>query len=308
MLITDVPGIRVGHWTDTAAGTGCTVVLAPPGGARAGVDVRGSAPGSREIELLRPGMLVDRVDALALCGGSAFGLGAADGVMRYLRERGAGFPVGRLRIPIVPAAVVFDQSAAEAGKAPSADAGYAAALEAERGAPCVEGRVGAGTGATVGKILGFERRSPGGLGSSARAAPGGAMVGALAVVNAVGDVMAADGSVLAGARDDAGAFAGAWSWLLERPPPAPVEPGAATTLGVVATDALLSREQCQKLAQVAHDALAQTIRPVHTMFDGDVVFALSVGDTPADLTNVCVAAVESLDLAIRRAVSVGASD
>lgn len=196
MAITDVPGIRIGHWTDTGARTGCTVVLLPEAGAVAGVDVRGPAPGTRETDLLQPGKTVERVHAICLCGGSAFGLGAADGVMRFLREREVGLPVGPVRVPLVPAAVLFDLAIGRAAW-PGPDDGYAACVAATAEAPA-EGAVGAGTGATVGKLLGRAGACPGGVGTASVRLPGGAVVGALAVVNAVGDVHGRDGRLLAG--------------------------------------------------------------------------------------------------------------
>ena len=294
MSLTDVAGIRVGHWTDSAARTGCTVVLAPPEGAVAGVDVRGSAPGTRETDLLRPGRTVERVHAVLLAGGSAFGLGAADGVMRYLSERSIGIEVGESRVPIVPAAVIFDLQVGSAVH-PGPEEGYAACIDAERGGSPASGRIGAGTGATVGKLMGVETAAPGGLGMASVRLPSGAVVAALAVVNAVGDIVGRDGGVLAGGSEDA------WRHVLEVGPPDRLVP-ANTTLGVVATDAALDKVGCTKLAEVAHDALALAIRPVHTIYDGDTVFALSAGGRKADLTSLCVAAVESLRTAIERAV------
>ena len=308
MDIADVPGIRVGHWTDAEARTGCTVILLPEAGAVAGVDVRGSAPGTRETDLLRPGMLVERAHAICLCGGSAFGLAAADGVMRYLRERGAGFPTGALPVPIVPAAVIFDLATGAAAW-PGPDEGYAACMEAGGAAgPVPEGRVGAGTGATVGKLLGAERSCPGGVGTAAVRLPDGSVVGALAVVNALGDVYGHDGRVLAGARGPDGTFASAVRVLLEEGPPnrhaGPPRAGANTTLAVVATDAALDRAQCRKLAELAQDGLALAIRPAHTMFDGDTVFAVSTGNVGAVMTSLGAAAVEATWLAVERAVTV----
>jgi L-aminopeptidase/D-esterase-like protein len=306
VTITDVLGIKVGHWTDSHARTGCTVVILPDEGAIAGVDVRGSAPGTRETDLLRPGMLVERAHAICLCGGSAFGLAAADGVMRFLRERGIGFPAGSQRVPIVPAAVIFDL---ESGMAvwPGPDEGYAACLDAERGvgAPPAEGRVGAGTGATVGKLLGPERSSPGGVGAAAVRLPGGAVVGALTVVNAVGDVYSHDGQVLAGARLPDGGFANAWRVLLESARPEVPMAAANTTIAVVATDAALDKAQCRKLAELGQDGLGAAIRPAHTMFDGDTVFAVSTGRAEANMTSLGVAAFEATWRAIERAVTVG---
>lgn len=275
------------------------MVLLPEDGAVAGVDVRGSAPGTRETDLLRPGMLVERAHAICLCGGSAFGLAAADGVMRWLRERGVGFPAGPARVPIVPAAVLFDLGVGSADAHPGPDAGYAACVAA--GADVAEGRVGAGTGATVGKLLGPDRCSPGGLGTASVRLPSGALVGALAVVNTVGDVVGRDGRVLAGVRDGTDS----WRALLEGGVQPRATFGANTTLGVVATDAALDRAQCQKLAQVAHDALALAIRPAHTMYDGDTVFAVSTGTAAAEMTSLGAGAVEALRRAIERGVAGG---
>ena len=300
-------GVRVGHWTDAAARTGCTVVLLPDEGAVAGVDVRGSAPGTRETDLLRPGMLVERIHAICLCGGSAFGLAAADGVMRFLRERGTGFPTGTLPVPIVPAAVVFDlPNGAPAWPGP--EEGYEACAEAAHSnRPVAEGRVGAGTGATVGKLLGADRGCPGGVGTAAVRLPGGAVVGALAVVNALGDVYGHDGRVLAGARSPDGSFAEAVRMLLQGGLGAPPPPlaGSNSTIAVIATDAALDKAQCRKLAELAQDGLALAIRPAHTMFDGDTVFSVSAGQAKADLVSLGAAAVETMWLAIERAVTVG---
>ena len=295
MAITDVAGVRVGHWSDPVARTGCTVVLLPPEGAVAGVDVRGAAPGTRETDLLRPGCTVERVHAVVLTGGSAFGLAAADGVMRWLAERRIGLAVRDVVVPIVPAAVIFDLRADPSYTAPGPEQGYAACTDAERGAACASGRVGAGSGAMVGKLYGPP--VPGGVGTASVRLPDGATVGALAVVNAVGDVVDREGRVLAGGAGDA------WHRLLtEGPPPQPVA-GASTTLAVVATDATLDKTGCHRLATVAHDALALAIRPVHTPFDGDTVFGLSVGTRTSDLMSLCAAAVEALRTAIERGVA-----
>lgn len=309
MTIRDVPGIRVGHATDERAATGCTVILAE-GGAVAGVDVRGSAPGTRETDLLRPTALVDRIHAICLAGGSAFGLAAADGVMRYLAERGIGFETGVRPVPVVPAAIVFDLLVGSADASPTPDDGYAASVAAERGEGPLEGRVGAGSGATVGKLLGPANASRGGVGSAAVRLPNGAIVGALAVSNAVGNVIGRDGRVLAGARDPAGGFVDATALLLSGLLSGPLPPaGASTTLAVVATDAALDRAQCRKLAEVAHDALALAVSPVHTLLDGDVVFALSTARAPApdgvpQLLQLGAAAVDVLRTAIERSVLV----
>ena len=295
MAITDVAGVRVGHWTDPVAQTGCTVMLLPPAGAVAGVDVRGAAPGTRETDLLRPGCTVERVHAILLTGGSAFGLAAADGVMRWLAERRIGLAVRDVVVPIVPAAVIFDMRADAAYRPPGADQGYAACSDAERGVACESGRVGAGSGAMVGKLYGPP--APGGVGTASIRLPDGATVGALAVVNATGDVVDRAGRVLAGAAGDA------WQRLLaEGPPPRPMA-GASTTLAIVATDAALDKTACNRLATVAHDALALAIRPVHTPFDGDTVFAVSVGSRTSDLMSLCAGAVEALRTAIERGVA-----
>ncbi|MEX0625114.1 MAG: P1 family peptidase, partial [Chloroflexota bacterium] len=262
LSIRDVPGIAVGHATDAVGVTGCTVVLAD-GGAVAGVEVRGSAPGTRETDLLRPTALVERIHALCFAGGSAFGLAAADGVMRYLAERGIGFDTGARPVPIVPAAILFDLFVGSPSATPGPDDGYAAAQAAERSDAPLEGRVGAGTGATVGKLAGPELTSPGGVGSAAMRLPDGSTIGALVITNAVGNVVARDGRILAGVRDEAGDFVDASALLLAGPPPGPVPPsGTNTTLAVVATDATLDRAHCSRLAAQAHDALALAISPV----------------------------------------------
>ena len=310
LSIRDIPGIWVGHATDAIGRTGCTVVLAE-GGAVAGVDVRGSAPGTRETDLLHPTALVERIHALCLAGGSAFGLAAADGVMRFLAERGIGFDTGARPVPIVPAAILFDLFEGSASAAPGPDDGYAACEDAERRQGPLEGRLGAGTGATVGKLGGPELASPGGVGSAALRLADGSIVGALAITNAVGNVVGRDGRILAGVRDEGGTFVDASALLLAGPPPGRVPPGGTnTTLAVVATDAILDRAQCSRLAAQAHDALAQAISPVHTVLDGDTVFALSTGRAPAPdrlggLLSLGAAAVDVLRTAIERSVTLG---
>jgi L-aminopeptidase/D-esterase-like protein len=298
VALTDVEGLRVGHWSDPEARTGCTVVLCPPQGAVAGVDVRGAAPGTRETDLLRPGCTVERVHALLLSGGSAFGLAAADGVMRWLAERRVGVAVGPAIVPIVPAAVLFDLGVGSAVAHPGPEQGYLACEDAARGVPCRSGRHGAGTGATVGKLFGDEP-VPGGVGTASLTLPNGVRVAALAVVNAVGDVVDRSGRVLAGAPADT------WTRLLEVGPGERVVPGGNTTLAVVATDAALDKTGCCRLATVAQDALALSIRPVHTPFDGDTVFALSTGAHECDMLSLGAAAVETLRLAIERGVTAG---
>lgn len=293
LTIRDVPGIRAGHWTDATARTGCTVILADDAGAVGGVDVRGSAPGTRETDLLRPTALVERINAICLAGGSAFGLAAADGVVRRLAERGVGFATGIRPVPIVPAAILFDLGVGDPNAHPTADDGYAATLDAETNEGPLEGQVGAGTGATIAKLGGVEAARPGGVGSAARRLPDGHLVGALVVNNALGDIFDRDGRAIAVRSGD---------------PPLP--PAAVnTTLVVVATDAPLDRAQCAKLAELGHDALARGIRPVHTMFDGDVVFSMSSGDgsaaEPAGFLALTAAADDAIGEAIERSVARG---
>jgi L-aminopeptidase/D-esterase-like protein len=304
--ITDVAGIEVGHATDFEGLTGCTAVVCRAG-AVAGVDVRGPAPGTRETDLCRPGTLVQRAHAVALCGGSAFGLEAASGVMRHLAEAGIGFDAGGIAVPIVPAAVIFDLALGPGPVTwPDVEMGRAAAAAASAQAP-EQGCVGAGTGATVGKALGMEHAMKSGIGTaSARA--GDAVVGALVVANAAGDVVdPATGAIVAGTRHPSGdGFAGSEAVIrAAAEAPAPLR---QTTLAVVATDAPLSPEQASHLASVAHDGLARSIRPVHTMFDGDTAFALATGPGdrpppgPAELTRLAVLAVEAVERATLNAV------
>jgi len=303
--ITDVAGIEVGHTTDLEAATGCTVVLCRQG-AVGGVDVRGSAPGTRETDLLRPMSLVQHVHAVVLAGGSAYGLDAAGGVMRYLEERGIGFNVGVGVVPIVAAAVLFDLSIGRPDVRPDAGAGYAACGAAGSG-PVSEGCIGAGTGATVGKLFGPQYAVKSGIGSAARRIGSGATVGALAAANSFGDVVdPASGQLIAGPRDPHGP---GMVNTLERlqSDPGGILPGfpGHTTLAVVATDAVLSKEGANKVAQMAHDGLAQAIRPVHTLVDGDTVFALATGQRPeaqADVSVIGAVAAAVLAEAIVRAV------
>jgi L-aminopeptidase/D-esterase-like protein len=274
--ITDVAGVRVGHFTDARRPTGCTVILTEAG-ATGGVDVRGAAPGTRETDLLSPGNLVDKVHAVLLTGGSAFGLDAAGGVMRWLEARGVGHPAGTARIPIVPAAVLFDLGVGDPQIRPDAEAGYAA-CQAASTAPPAEGSVGAGAGATVGKLFGLARAMKGGIGT-ASVKVGGITVGAIVAVNAVGDVIdPATGQIVAGLRStDGRLIVGTMVSLLRGDLPAGMQAGMATTIACIATDALLTQAQAQKIAQMAHDGLARSINPVHTMFDGDTVFTLATG-------------------------------
>jgi len=277
--LTSVDGLLVGHFTDRAAATGCTVVLGPPEGMRAAAYVRGRATGTRELDALSPGHLVPAIHGLLLTGGSAYGLGAADGVMRWLAERGRGFPVGAGVVPIVPAAVIFDLAPlGRPDRWPTADGGAAACDAA--GVDVAEGSVGAGTGATVGKVLGAPGAMKGGVGTWAERS-GDVAVGAVAVVNAFGDVRDGAGQIIAGARDATG-FVDAARYLADGGTPGGsfAKPGANTTLVVVGTNARMERTQLAEVARSAADALAQRITPVGTQFDGDIVFALSVGDRP----------------------------
>jgi L-aminopeptidase/D-esterase-like protein len=278
--ITDVAGIEVGHFTDTRRPTGCSVVIARDG-AVGGVDVRGAAPGTRETDLLSPINLVDRVHAVMLSGGSAFGLATAHGAMQWLEEQRIGFDVDVARVPIVPAAVLFDLTVGDASVRPDAAAGYAACEAATRKAPA-QGNVGAGAGAAVGKVFGKERAMKAGIGS-ASVTVDGVTVGALIAVNALGDIVDPDtAQVIAGARR-ATRGAGARELLDTRRAilagklPTPLLAGTNTTIGVIATDAVISKAQANKLAQMGHDGLARSINPVHTMSDGDTLFMLGTG-------------------------------
>ncbi len=298
--ITEVPGIRVGHASDPQGLTGCTVVL-PEVRAVAGVDVRGSAPGTREVELLHPVRLVHAVDAVLLTGGSAFGLDAAGGVQQFLEERGRGFDTGVVRVPIVPTAVIFDLAPEQRLLRPDKEMGYQACVAAHDGV-CAEGRVGAGTGATVGKVLGLAHAMYGGLGTCA-AKIGGATVGVVVVVNALGNVIdPTTGRTVAGARDPAsGEFVDPLAVLASSPPALLAAP-PNTTLAVVATDALCDREQATKIAQMAQDGLARAICPAHTMYDGDIVFVMSVGKVQVEVSAIGALAADLVAQAILRAV------
>ena len=269
--ITAIEGIRVGHATNRAARTGCTVILCESGSV-AGVDVRGSAPGTRETDAIRPGRLVQKAHAVLLTGGSAFGLDATGGVMRYLEERDIGFPAGPVRVPIVPSAVIFDLGVGDATIRPDAELGYQACTNATNN-PVEMGQVGAGTGATVGKLPGFTADN-GGVGAACEQFPNGLMVGAVVVVNAVGNIISpTTGEIIAGAHDEMGAFVN----IVDHISDVNLFESARTntTIGVVATNAPLSPSEITKVAEMAHDGLARVIRPAHTMYDGDTLFALS---------------------------------
>jgi L-aminopeptidase/D-esterase-like protein len=284
-MITDVPGVRVGHWTDPDALTGCTVVL-PPAGTTGSVVVPGGAPATRETDAIAPGRRVDEIHGVLLTGGSAFGLGAANGVMRYLEERDVGHPTPAGVVPIVPTAAIFDLAFGSAKVRPGPEEAYAACEEASEH-ETREGNVGAGMGATVGKLAGFDKMSKGGVGS-ASARDGELIVGALAVANAVGDVIDDDGTVIAGARGE--------------PLPYPPIPGTNTTISCIVTNAIMNKEECHRAAEMATAGLARAIRPVHTMFDGDVVFFLATRAVPSSVEIVGRLAADVVTDAVRRAV------
>ena len=286
-MITRVSGIRVGHWTDLVGLTGCTVVLCPPGTVGSG-EVRGGAPGTRETDLLRPGTLVQEVNAILLTGGSAFGLAAADGVVRFLEERGIGFDAGVARVPIAPAAVLFDLGVGDPTARPGSAQGYEACRAA--GGEFSEGNAGAGAGATVAKLHGAHRAVKGGLGTASQQ-EGEVVIGALAAVNAFGEVLDEGGGVMAGARPG------------EDSEEAASEGGPTnTTLVVVATNAKLSKERANLLARAAHDGISGAIQPAHTMWDGDTVFTLATGEVEADQRSLEELATRVVMEAIRRGV------
>lgn len=298
--ITDIAGVICGHQSNTRALTGCSAVLFGAKGAVCGVDVRGAAPGTRETDLLRPGNLIERAHAIVLSGGSAFGLDAAGGAMRYLEEQGIGFPTADAIVPIVPAAVIYDLSVGDARVHPDAAMGYEA-CRAATAAPPAQGRVGAGCGATVGKMLGAKAAMAGGIGMASITALG-ATVAAIVAVNAFGDVLDyRTGRILAGARLPNGSFPGVQN-LLTGAVPIPDLAGQNTTIGVVATDALLDKAQANRLAAVAHDGLAWAVRPAHTQLDGDTLFAASCGERTVDFHMLCAMAAEVVARAIANAV------
>ena len=290
--ITDVRGVRVGHATNEEARTGVTAVLFDEG-AVAGVDVRGGGPGTRETDALAPGRLVEKINAVVLAGGSAFGLDAAGGAMRWLEDKGRGFDTGFARVPIVPAAVLFDLGCGSSTVRPDAAMGWQACENA--GATCPQGSVGAGTGATVGKLLPGTPAAKSGIGTASLPLPSGAVLGAIAAVNAAGDVYDPDtGEFLAGARA-LDAFLGGGAG----------KPGSFpgnTTIGVIATDAKLTRDQAHRLAMLAHDGYARAIRPVHLPVDGDTVFAASTGEIEENYMLICALAAEVMARAIANAV------
>lgn len=297
-MLTAVPGFKVGQYSDFAALTGCTVILCPPK-TKGSCEVRGSSPGTREVSLLAPDKSMQEVHAILLTGGSAFGLASAEGVMKWLEEHDVGYPTPWAKVPIVPTAVVFDLNVGKADVRPDELAGYSA-CENATASQIEEGNVGAGTGTTVGKWRGVEYWMKGGLGTASRTV-GEVVVGALVVVNAVGDVLDEHGNVLAGAASADGKFFGeidpyrifARGKVLER---------TNTTLAVVATNANFSKTELHRIAQRMHDGMARAILPVHTSFDGDIAFALSHGSIAADLDLVAELAAQVTADAIRSAV------
>ena len=301
--LTDVPGILVGHATDLEGATGCTVIICPPKTV-GGVDVRGGAPGTRETDLLAPQNHVEEVSAVVLSGGSAFGLGTADGVMRYLEEKGLGYVSGTgYTVPIVPTAILFDLPVGKAGVRPTPEMGYQACLNASTDA-VQQGTVGAGTGARCGGALGNNFATKGGIGSASIDLGDGLIVAAIVAVNAVGDILDEDGVIMAGLRTDDGngfrdslAFMTQWARMVT-PPKRPQN----TVIGTIATNAKLSKAHTTKVAQMAHDGIARAVRPAHTMHDGDTIFALATGDIPANASVIGAYAAEVMAQAIRNGI------
>ena len=297
--ITAINGIRVGHTTSEAGMTGCTVILCPPN-TIGGVDQRGGAPGTRETDLLRPMHLVQQVHAIALSGGSAYGLSVADGVMRYCEEQGVGYPVPPFVVPIVPTAILMDLYMGDPTIRPNADMGYQACLSASSD-PVTSGNIGAGMGCRIGGLFGNPSATKGGLGSSLIHIDDELMVGALVAVNAVGDVVDETGNIIAGIRNPDGSFMGmlnAMRGMARMTPP----DSSNTVIGTVVTNAKLTKEGVNKIAQMAQDGLAQAIRPAHTMFDGDTIFGLATGEIEANVRVVGAFAAEAMAQAIRDAV------
>jgi L-aminopeptidase/D-esterase-like protein len=298
--LTDIRGLTVGHAHDAQALTGCTVVLCPQG-VTAGGEVRGLAPGTRETDLLRPGTLVSQVHAVLLAGGSAYGLAAADGVMRFLEEQGAGYDAGVARVPIVPAAVLFDLALGNATVRPDAAMGYRACQNASRD-PSPQGNVGAGMGASVGKLVGMGRACKSGLGTASLRV-GRLVVAALFAVNAFGDVLSPeDGHILAGMRGAHGDTFANTSALLATPVVRTMLRLRNTVIGVVASNAQLDVAETNQVAAAGHDGLARVVRPAHTLFDGDTIFALSTGTVREHVAVVCDLAARVTALAIANAV------
>ncbi len=299
--LTDISGIRVGHLSDFDGLTGCTAILTEAG-AVAGADVRGAASGTEEFELFNPLNMTDRINGVVLAGGSAFGLEAASGVRRYLERKGVGFQTREARVPLVPCAILYDLGIGKSTVRPTREMGEAAA-GAANDKPVVEGAVGAGTGATVGKLLGMDHAMKSGIGSATVEVAGGVLVSALAAVNAFGDVIDPEtGKVVAGARVSPGSHDFVNTAEQMKRGPKTSSPLQNTTLVVVATNARLTKPGANKLAQLASIGVARTISPVWTMYDGDVVIGMSIGEKQADLNVLGVAAAEAVSKSILRAV------
>lgn len=299
--ITDVQGITVGSKENLQALTGCTVILTGREGAVCGVDIRGSAPGTRETDGLAPINMIDRVHAVLLSGGSAYGLDAAGGVMQYLEEQGIGYQTGPAVVPIVPAAVIYDLAVGDCRVRPDKEMGYLATRDA--GIIVSEGNVGAGAGATVGKIRGYDYCTKGGLGTWSATLENGLTVGAIVVVNAFGDVINPGGEIVAGVRDDEGCgFMGTEMAWMQKKTSRAYRIATNTTIAVVACNGKLDKCQMTKVAQMANDGLARVINPIHTMRDGDTVFALGIGEMEADVNVVGYMAQKVLAQAVLRAV------
>jgi L-aminopeptidase/D-esterase-like protein len=307
--ITDIPGIKVGHASDLKALTGCTVILCEEG-AIGGVDIRGTATGTRQIDAFTHLHLVDQIHAILLAGGSAFGLDAAGGVMAYLEERGKGFDVIKTKVPIVPAAIIFDLGIGNFRVRPDYKMGYEACLNASKRVE--EGSIGVGTGATVGKLFGVDRAMKGGVGTASMRGPKGLMVGTLVVVNAFGDIIdPISHQILAGARKskESSRLANSSMWMKqgvtrkEFGAITPSKPATFnTTLGVIATNASLSKKEVHQVAQIAHSGLVKMISPIHSTFDGDLVFAISYGKKRADVNTIGLLGESALMESVKRAI------
>lgn len=298
---TDIPGIKLGNAQNLEAGTGCTVVLCEEG-ACAGVDIRGGAPGTRETDLLNPINLVDKIHAVVLAGGSAFGLDAASGVMRYLEEKDVGFDVGVTKVPIVCSAVLFDLTCGDYKIRPDAKMGYDACVNSKDNC-CMQGNIGAGTGATVGKVLGTEHSMKGGLGTYS-VKVGELMIGAVVAVNCFGDVIdSTSGEILAGAlNDDMRTFSNTEKIMLSQFSNKNNYFNGNTTIGVIATNAKLSKCEASKVSSMAHNGYGRTMRPAHSMFDGDTIFTVSTGEIDVDVNVVGFLAANVMENAIINAI------
>lgn len=299
-MVSEVAGVRVGHWTDRRAGTGCTVVVPPPGTVGA-VEVRGGGPATRDVDVLAPLASVQDVTALLFSGGSAFGLDAAAGVVRWCEEQGLGHATGYVDVPIVPTACIFDLGLSGDSRRPGPEEGYAACVAARPG-PHEVGSVGAGTGATCGKLRAREGWCKGGLGAGSRRLHDGVVVAALAVVNAWGDVLDERGQVLAGAFDPEVGFVGSAARVVSHPPEHPRLTPGNTTLACVVTDGRLTKTEAAVVARMAHAGMARAVSPVHTTIDGDAAFCLATGARPASPFACGVAAAEAVADAVRDAV------